>query len=115
MVTSFSCKTIKLEEIVKCAFTLNKTEYDVLTFLLEDESECTATHISKKIGRDRTTIQRALTGLLSEGLVKRVQRNLKGGGYVFLYRVKEKNRIKEIIQENIYEWYKSVEKMINRW
>jgi len=67
------------------------------------------------MGLDRTTIQRALSGLLDKGLVKRIQRNLKGGGYVFLYKVKEKNGIKEIIQENIHEWYKSVEKMINKW
>lgn len=36
MVT-FACKRIRKEELIKCSFDLNKTEYNVLMFLLGGE------------------------------------------------------------------------------
>jgi predicted transcriptional regulator len=112
---NFACKKIELEELVKCSFDLNKTEYKVMTFLLRAGGKHTVASISKKMGLERTTVQKALKGLMDKKLAKRVQRNLSRGGYLFLYEIDEKENIKKRQKEIVYNWYKSVEKEIDNW
>ena len=84
-------------------------------FLLKLDNEQTTIQISEKMGLERTTVQKALKNLLDRKLVKRIQRNLKRGGYVFMYRVDKKDEIKERLKEIIYGWYKSAANEIDSW
>jgi len=115
MISSFSCKKIRLEEIVRCAFVLNKTEHDVLVYLLKADDKFSATRISKEMELDRSTIQKALSGLLEKNLVTRTQRNLEGGGYTFLYGADRKEEIKQRIIDRIEDWCEGVEDIVNEW
>ena len=109
---TFACKKIRLEEIVKCSFNLNKTEYDILMFLFGKEKEFDIQNLSKKIGLERTTVQKALKGLLNKKLAGRRPVNIKSGGYFFLYNVKNKDEIKERLLKIITQWYKGAEEEI---
>jgi len=113
MVT-FSCKKISQEELIRCAFNLNKTEYNILMFLLKNNKKYTVSQISQIMKLDRTTIQKAIKNLTNEELVKRRQINLSAGGYMFFYKINDKNEIKNKIKKIIYEWYKHVEEAINK-
>jgi predicted transcriptional regulator len=111
----FACKKIRREDLLRCSFGLNKTEYDLLLFLLQRDSELTAAGIAQGTGLERTTVQKALKNLLLRKLVRRMQRNLPKGGYTYSYRVERKPEIKAKTKEIISEWYKDVVKEVDRW
>jgi len=110
---TFSCKRISKEDLIRCAFSLNKTEYNLLIFLLKRNKRYTATQISESMNLDRTTIQKAITSLVNKGVVKRRQKNISGGGYTFLYLIEDKKGIKNKIKEVIHKWCEGVENAIN--
>lgn len=111
---SFACKGIKKEELVKCSFRLNKTEFNLLMFLLSEKKELTVSEAAKRINLKRTTVQKAIKTLLERGLVKRFQHNLPRGSYVFRYRVKNKEEIKREMKETVHKWALAVEDEIGR-
>jgi len=69
-------RKIRQEELIRCSFSLNKTEYDVLMFLLTHRHKYMVYYIAKRMGLERTTVQKAIKNLLDKELVKRTQRNL---------------------------------------
>ncbi len=109
---TFACKKIRLDEIVRCSFSLNKTEYNMLMFLLGKEKEFDIHAISKKMGLERTTVQKALKKLLDKKLAKRRQLNIETGGYFFLYSAKNKIWIKTQLLKIIRQWEKTAEEEI---
>jgi len=109
----FSCKKISKEDLIKCTFALNKTEYNLLIFLLQKEKKYTTIQISELMELDRTTIQKAIKNLVDKELVKKTQKNISGGGYTFLYLIGDKTEIKDKIKEVIQKWCKGVEDAIS--
>jgi predicted transcriptional regulator len=111
MVT-FSCKKISQEELIRCSFELNKTEYHLFVFLFKKEDFYTIAKISKLMNLDRTTIQKSIKNLLDKKLVKRIQKNISKGGYIFLYKINNKKEIKIKMKKIILNWSKGIEKAI---
>ena len=111
---TFSCKQISQEDLVRCAFGLNKTAYNLLIFLLKKDRKYTATQIAELLNLDRTTVQKAVKDLASKGLVERSQMNLEKGGYTFFYRINGKEQIKSRILQIINDWCKRVEEAVNQ-
>ncbi len=111
---TFSCKKITGEELMRCSFNLNKTEYNLLIFLLSGNKKYRISEISKDMGLERTTIQKAMKSLVGKGLAKRTQKNLSGGGYVFFYKPDNKDEIKNKMKEITYNWYKNVKAGIDK-
>jgi predicted transcriptional regulator len=112
---TFSCKKITEEELIRCSFNLNKTEYNVLIFLLRNDRIHTILQISKAMKLERTTIQKAIKNLVEKGLAKRIQKNLSKGGYIFLYKPNNKEEIKSKMKRLTYKWYKHVEETIDKF
>jgi len=110
---TFACKKIEHEELIRCSFNLNKTEYNVLMSFLKKKEVCTISEIAKTMKLERTTIQKAIKGLVNKKLVRRLQRNLPKGGYVFLYKVNNKQEIKNKMKSVVHKWYKLVEMEID--
>ncbi|MFW6378714.1 MAG: helix-turn-helix domain-containing protein [Nanoarchaeota archaeon] len=112
---SFACKNIDFKELIMCSFELNKTEYDLFTFLLsQDDPLCTST-IGEMIGKDRTTIQKAIKKLISKDLVNKHQVNLDSGGYTFVYSIKDKQYIKRTMLDLVNKWHEAVIDQIKSW
>ena len=109
----FSCKTISKEDLIKCAFALNKTDYKLLMFLLNKDKSLTTKQISGFMGLDRTTVQKAASHLVSKRIVKRRQKNIPGGGYTFLYSIGNKEEVKSKIKEVVRNWCEGIEDAIN--
>ncbi|MCD6495703.1 MAG: MarR family transcriptional regulator [Candidatus Aenigmarchaeota archaeon] len=110
---TFSCKSISEEELIRCSFDLNKTEYNLLIFLMSKNSSLTVSSISAGMGLERTSIQKAVKGLVQKGLVRRTQKNLAKGGYIFLYTPDNKDEIKSRMKYIVRKWYKAVERSID--
>ncbi len=113
MSLEFACKVFKVDEVLRCSFGLNKTEYLILRKLLT--KELSANQLSKFIKKDQSTIQRSLKKLLAKKLVKRRQVNLSKGGYEFLYKTISKEVIKNQMREMFDNFKKLVTNTINEW
>ena len=112
---SFACQDIEFSELLRCSFELSKTEYYVFLFLLQTDKEWTVANIAKKMRLNRTTIQKAIKNLTEKQLAFRRQRNLDAGGYIFYYRIKNKDEIKKRMNTIVSDWYEEVKKEITAW
>ena len=112
---SFSCKQIDFKDLVMCSFALNKTEYNLLLFLIQHDSSMSASKIGHLTGKDRTTIQKAIKKLNEKGLVQKHQINLDTGGYTFVYKVKNRDYLRQTMLEIVNTWYEKVIDTIKQW
>jgi predicted transcriptional regulator len=113
MQLSFACRIVTIDQLLKCSLGLSKTEMRLLKQLPSKEAD--VQKIAKMLSKDRTVVQKALTGLQTKGLVVRRQINIASGGYYFVYRPVPKQVIKERIYANFKGFNKAVEDAIERW
>ncbi len=111
---TFACKKIKPDELIRCSFEINKTEYNVLFFMIKNKSPITVIRIAEKMELERTTVQKAIKTLLEKNLVRRIQRNLQKGGYVFFYEVENKKDLKARITKIVHAWVRAVDREIEK-
>ncbi|MFA6088913.1 MAG: helix-turn-helix domain-containing protein [Candidatus Woesearchaeota archaeon] len=111
----FACKKFKIEEVVVCSLGIRKIDFSILSIMYQTNTEMTVFDIAKKAGVDRTTAQKSIKKLLEKGLIQRYQENLKSGGYLFLYRSKDKEMIKNKIEATINDWQKKVVLELKKW
>ncbi|MBT4375949.1 MarR family transcriptional regulator [archaeon] len=111
----FACKKFDLEEVVKCSLGLSKSEFRLLKFLIEHDRQFTTEELAKELKLDKSTIQRSVKNLHGKNLVIRGQINQSVGGYIFLYRIKEKNKIRKMVSDTIDNWAKVFQDKIKKW
>ncbi|MBS3084964.1 MarR family transcriptional regulator [Candidatus Pacearchaeota archaeon] len=111
----FACKKFDLDEVIKCILGLSKSEFHLLKFLSENDKKFTTEELSKNLNLDKSTIQRSIKKLHEKNLVSRSQINQSVGGYVFLYRIKEKENIKKIVKETLDKWVETFKNKITNW
>ncbi|NCN51635.1 MarR family transcriptional regulator [archaeon] len=111
----FACKKFDLEEVIKCVLGLSKSEFRLLKFLSEHENKFTTDELSKKLRLDKSTIQRSIKKLHEKNLVFRSQINQSVGGYIFLYRIKDKENIRKLVNETLDNWVGTFKKRIVVW
>jgi len=112
---SFACQDIEFKDLLRCSFELNKTEYNVFMFLLKTDKFFHASKIGDIMKLDRTTVQKAIKKLAEKDLVFRQQENLNKGGYLFHYRIKNKEDIKQRMLKIVENWHDEVVKEIKKW
>jgi len=112
----FACKKFDLSEIIRCSLNLTKTEFKIIEYLIKNtQNEFATNEISKKLKISLSTTQKSIKKINEKGLIKRSQRNLKKGGYIFIYSIKKKLILKKKILEIIHNWITKVEKEIKKW
>jgi len=112
----FACKRFNIDEIVKCGLGLSKSDYKLLMHMLKNERHPQTTeHFAKRLSVNLTTIQRSVKKLHEKGVLKRTQQNLDGGGYVFLYQIKDRKQVAQIILTIVHGWTKRVESELETW
>ncbi|MCM2325103.1 MAG: MarR family transcriptional regulator [Candidatus Woesearchaeota archaeon] len=112
---TFACQDIEFSDLLRCSFNLNKTQYNVMMFLLRTDKPCTATVLGEKMKLDRTTVQKAVKLLAEKELILRYQDNLDSGGYTFYYKIKDKDMIKQRMLNIVDKWHEEVRKEIDKW
>lgn len=101
----FACVKFRIHKVVKCGFGLTRAELDVFLHLLENEKKTyTSTGLAKETGLKLTTIQKAVKKLTDNGVLTKYQANLDNGGYVYQYKIKPLNEIREILKKLIKDW-----------
>lgn len=112
----FACKRFKLDEVIRCGLGITKADYDVMKMMLRKNNAWLSTHeLLQQSQFNLSTIQRAVKKLHDKGIIERRQDNLEGGGYVYLYKVRSKKEIKEIVMNIVNNWAKTVQSAFDRW
>lgn len=112
---NFACKDFDLEKVIKCSLSLTKSEYKILKLLMDVSESLSSEEVSRNVQIDLSTAQRSLKKLREKKLIERTQTNLSPGGYVFLYKAKNKTEIKNKISEVIRLWNQKLEFELNNW
>lgn len=86
-------------------FTLDLTALDVAVYFELLNGEVTVKKLSDRLNRNRSTIQRALTNLISKGLAVREPKTMKNGGYYFEYRPIPLQQVRKTMCIKVEEWY----------
>lgn len=112
----FACKEFEIEAVIKCGLNLTKAELSILKHLLKhSENWFTTEQIAADLSLDASTVQRSTKKLTEKKVLQRSQNNLEGGGYFFVYRIRSKREIRELIMLIIRSWVERVEKELIVW
>ncbi|MBT3297659.1 MarR family transcriptional regulator [archaeon] len=112
----FACKRFSLDEVIRCGLALTKSECKLLRFMLKNSVDWyTTEELSKQLDLNLSTIQRSVKNLHSKEVIERSQNNLESGGYVFLYKIKKKRELREMLIGIVKSWSERVEKELKKW
>lgn len=98
------------DRLLQCLLSLNELESTVL-FYLFSHPDSTAKEIAKAVERHRSTVQKALEQLLSQGLALREASSLQRG-YTYKYSAISKKELKKAIVKDVKEWCRMVEEKL---
>ena len=102
------------QDLVQCAYSLNDFEVEVYDRLLET-GPVFANDLADEMGRDRSTVYRALQKMLSCGLVLRATRSIARGGYFHVYRAITRQELKEKLEDCVDSWYNRLKLALDRF
>jgi len=111
----FACKKFDTDEVVRCVLGLGRSEFLILKFLSKNSKKFSTEEMSAFLDLDKSTIQRLIKKLHEKNLVLRFQENKAGGGYVFLYQIKNKKDIKKKIKDTLGNWTNVFYEKIEKW
>ena len=102
------------KDIVQCAFSLNDFEVAVYTAAY-DFGPLRADELAEKMGKDRSTVYRALQKLMSCGMCHRETKSLEKGGYYHVYSAVSKEVLKAKMERCVEEWNKQIRDALARF
>jgi len=112
-------KEFNSSKLFKCILGLNEIESKVFSYLLKHNKASTM-ELTDLLEKDRSSIQRALQELLGRNVIIRESVSLKEftelkgmedsnkRGYLYVYRAKNLEEIKNQFSELLDKWYKSM-------
>ncbi|AAB99084.1 conserved hypothetical protein [Methanocaldococcus jannaschii DSM 2661] len=103
-------KKFTIEDLMRCILGLQEIEIRVYFDLLEN-GEGSVLEIAERVNRDRTTVQKALRSLMNCGLVDR-RKVTEKVGYKYIYNAVDLDRVSDIIEELLDDWYQNVKKWL---
>lgn len=85
---------------------LSDTELRVYKILLAANGQ-RVSDVAKKVGRDRSSVQRSLGDLLSAGLITRDTERISDGGYYYTYFAVPPAQVKKELERCIDDWHEA--------
>jgi predicted transcriptional regulator len=102
------------EDLVQCAFSLGSFEVEVYERLSE-LGPIRADELAAKMGRDRSTVYRALQKLMSCGIAYRDTRRIERGGYYHVYRAVSRDELKKKLERCVDDWYARMREVLGKF
>jgi predicted transcriptional regulator len=99
-------------DLLTCLYNLKPTDLEVLMTVAKNEN-ATLDHIAKIVQRDRSSVHRCLSKLVSAGLVQKKSKTLKAGGYYHTYAMLHPSIIKKHALERVREITESLEALVD--
>jgi len=107
-------KSASCADLLSCLYNLKPTDLEVLLEVTRNEN-ATLDEIAKLVQRDRSSVHRCLSKLVSANLVTKQTKTLKNGGYYHAYSMVELATIKRHAKERVKEITESLEALINNF
>jgi len=101
-------------DLLSCLYNLKAIDLDVFLEVAKNENS-TLTQLAESLHRDRSSIHRCLSKLVSAGLVHKQSKTIKGGGYYHDYSMVEASKIKEYARQRVKEITESLESLIENF
>ncbi len=111
----FMCKQADFKELIMCSFGISKGSYRIMVELLKNKEWQSIKQLQKTLGVERSSVQKALSELLSKKLVKRRQINQEKGGYFYIYKCINRQELKSRMINIIDEWTRNIKLEIEAW
>ena len=92
------------QDLVQCAFSLNEFEVEVFNNLTEAGTK-RADELAVLMGKERSSVYRALRKLMTCGMCFRETRCIDRGGYYHVYRAISRDDLKHKLEQCVDEWY----------
>ncbi len=101
-------------DLLTCLYNLKPTDIEVLQALAKNENS-TLDQIAAKVQKDRSSVHRCLSKLVSINLVNKQTRTMKGGGYFHTYTMLDSTLIKKHAQERVKEITESLQSLVDNF
>jgi len=98
-------------DLLTCLYNLKPSDLEVLLALAKNEN-ATLDQIAKIVQKDRSSVHRCLSKLVSINLANKQSKSLKGGGYYHTYAMLDPITIKKHALERVKEITESLEALI---
>jgi predicted transcriptional regulator len=99
-------------DLLTCLYNLKPTDLEVLMVVAKNE-DYTLDQIAKIVQKDRSSVHRCLSKLVTAGLVQKKAKTLKGGGYYHTYAIQDPEIIKKHAQNRVQEIIESLQSLID--
>ncbi len=104
---------VEASDVMHCFLGLRNLEIDVYFYLLKGQA--TVKDVAEALGRNRSTIQRAIQNLVQRGFAHRRTRTLRKGGYVYVYEAVNLATLKELIKKALDSFYQQIVDFLDRY
>ncbi len=101
-------------DLLTCLYNLKSSDIEVLLALAKNEN-ATLDQIAKILQKDRSTVHRCLSKLVSINLVTKQSKSIKGGGYYHTYAMLDPETIKKHALERVEEITESLKALVDRF
>ena len=109
MPTVSNCK-----DLVQCAFSLNEFEVEVYNRLTEVGAK-RADDLADLMGKDRSTVYRALQKLMACGMCFRETKSIERGGYYHVYRAISRDELKQKLEHCVDDWHARMQQLLDKF
>jgi len=99
-------------DLLTCLYNLKPSDLEVLLALARNGT-ATLDQIAKVLQKDRTSVHRCLSKLVSINLVSKQSKSLKSGGYYHTYAMMDPALIKKHATERVNEITESLQELID--
>ncbi len=101
-------------DLLTCLYNLKPTDLEVLQTVAKNPN-ATLDQIAAKVQKDRSSVHRCLSKLLSINLVNKQTKTIKGGGYYHTYSMLDPALIKKHARERVKEITESLQTLIDNF
>ncbi len=101
-------------DLVQCAFSLAGFEVEVY-YQLSQSGPLRADELAVKIGKDRSTVYRALQKLMTCGMVYRETKSIERGGYFHVYKAIDKELLRGKLERCVDDWYAHMQEVLSKF
>ena len=101
-------------DLLTCLYNLKSTDVEVLMAVANNEN-ATLDQIASKVKKDRSSVHRCLSKLVSTNLVSKQSKTLKDGGYYHTYAMLDSELILKHAKERVKEITESLQVLVDNF
>lgn len=114
VITYLEERSRECEDVLECIAGFGELEKKIY-FQMARNDALTVDEIAEKVGRERSTVFRALKKLKENGFIEEDTKGLEGGSYVNIYSSIPPKEVSEDMRERIEEWTNLMNQMIDEF